>query len=577
MRRCLPRQLTPMTTDKNIRLVLCWHMHQPDYRDHVQDQIQFPWTYLHAIKDYTDMAAHLEASPRARAVVNFSPVLLEQLDCYERQIQHCLSSGEPPQDVLLAALEAAVFPSELEQRLALVKSCLRSNRKNLIGGFEPYGRLVRIADLIILEKDCGLYLSNQYLADLVTWYHLAWMGETVRRTHPQVKSLITQGSGYTLHQRRELLAIIGEQIASLRRRYRKLADDGRVELSMSPYGHPMLPLLLDFNAAREALPTSPLPANPAYPGGLERSKWHLEQGLKTFEAYFGHRPQGCWPSEGGISAATLDLLAGAGFRWTASGESVLRNSLRHGTETGSGIDPIYNAWSRPGSTLRLYARSDLLSDRIGFMYADWNADHAVADLLNQIEQIGAHYRGNSEPIVSIIMDGENAWEYFPFNAYYFLSALYTRLSDHPRIRLSTYADLLATGPAQELPRVTAGSWVHGTFSTWIGNADKNRAWDILADAKRCYDEELARGGRDDAKLEQLAKQLAVCEGSDWFWWFGDYNPAESVRDFDRLYRAHIANLYYMLGREPPQYLTQTLSHGTGAPKMGGVMRPGQPG
>jgi alpha-amylase/alpha-mannosidase (GH57 family) len=550
-------------------------MHQPDYRDHLQDAFQFPWTYLHAIKDYTDMAAHLEDCPGARAVVNFSPVLLEQLDHYERQVRACVDSQRPPRDALLAALESAVLPAETGQRLALVKSCLRVNRKNLIERFEPYRRLARLADHILGEQDCGAYLSNQYLADLVTWYHLAWLGETVRRTDAGVQSLVAQGSGYTVHQRRELLACIGSHLAAVRTRWRQLAADGRVELSTSPWGHPMLPLLLDFAAAREAQPDLALPGHRAYPGGVERARWHVEQGLATFESYFGMPARGCWPSEGGISAATLDLLDRAGLRWAATGESVLRNSVRKGT-ADSGPDPLYQAWHRPGAKLRLYARNDFLSDRIGFTYADWHADDAVADLVHHIEQIGAHWHGKPDPVVSIILDGENAWEYYPFNAWYFLHGLYERLSSHPRIRLATYSELEDVVPAQPLTGVTAGSWVHGTFSTWMGHEDKNRAWDILADAKRCYDEDCARAAPDPRRDEALARQLAVCEGSDWFWWFGDYNPAESVSDFEHLYRVHLANLYSMLGREPPQYLAQTLSHGTGTPRLGGVMRPGQP-
>ena len=174
------------------------------------------------------------------------------------------------------------------------------------------------------------------------------------------------------------------------------------------------------------------------------------------------------------------------------------------------------------------------------------------------------------------MDGENAWEYYPENGYHFLNALYKELSAHPRINLTTYSDYLqqhqATTPLQ---RVVAGSWVYGTFSTWIGSEEKNFGWDLLCEAKCAVDEVLASSQVDDQKRERIETQLAICEGSDWFWWFGDYNPAESVSDFEHLYRLQLSHLYILLGRTPPAALSESFTHGTGQPSMGGTMRRGQ--
>jgi len=174
------------------------------------------------------------------------------------------------------------------------------------------------------------------------------------------------------------------------------------------------------------------------------------------------------------------------------------------------------------------------------------------------------------------LDGENAWEYYPNNGYYLLSTLYTRLSSHPRLQLSTFSDYLREGgQVSTLPRLMAGSWVYGTFSTWIGDKDKNRAWDILGDAKDAFDRAVSKGYLAGELREAAERQLAVCEGSDWFWWFGDYNPSGTVRDFERLYRLHLANLYHMIGEQPPAYLTQIISQGGGSPQHGGTMRSGQ--
>lgn len=557
----------------SVKLVLCWHMHQPDYRDHIQDEFQQPWVYLHAIRDYLDMAAHLEDNPEARAVVNFSPILLEQLDLYERQLAGFLNDSAPIRDPLLATLAAPVYPADAAHRLALIKHCLRANRRHQIERFPEYHRLAKLAELIFADMQHLNYLNEQYLADLVTWYHLAWMGETVRRSHDEIRQLIEQGSRFTYHQRRRVVEIAHGCIAGIRQRYRRLAESGRVELAMSPYAHPMVPLLLDFQAAREAQPDVLLPGLSQYPGGEARVRWHFARGLQVFQDYFGIRPAGCWPSEGGLSSASLDLIAGAGFRWTATGENVIRNSLGRGAEHGH-EGHIYRPYLHRTSGIHLFGRDDALSDLIGFTYSDWHADDAVANLIHRLETIARSRQSGEDLVISIIMDGENAWEYYPENGYYFISSLYRRLSSHPLIKLATYSDVIGAHEPREIKSLVAGSWVYGNFSTWIGDKDKNRAWDILCDAKRACDEVMREHPPDERQREMIERQLAACEGSDWCWWFGDYNPEQTVSDFDRLYRTHLANLYQMLGREPPAYLTEIIGHGTGAPVLGGVIRRG---
>jgi alpha-amylase/alpha-mannosidase (GH57 family) len=194
----------------------------------------------------------------------------------------------------------------------------------------------------------------------------------------------------------------------------------------------------------------------------------------------------------------------------------------------------------------------------------------VANLLHHLENIANTV--TAAKVTAIIMDGENAWEYYPENGYYFLSALYKKLAEHPKLELTTFSHCLEVG-SSELPTLIAGSWVYGTFSTWIGDKDKNRAWEMLNEAKGVFDKVINRL----KPKQRLAaeRQLAICEGSDWCWWFGDYNPAEVVRDFDRLYRYHLINLYHLLGEPPPNYLSQAFSHGGGAPAVGGVMRRSQ--
>jgi len=565
------------------KVVFLWHMHQPDYRDIITGEYYFPWTYLHAIKDYVDMAAHLEAQPKAKAVVNFAPILLEQLDDYAEQIKSYLSSSTPIKDAVLASLVADVLPAPgTDEFHALASKLLRANRERLIERFPAYRELADMAAGLPNEPHLNFYLNGQFLVDLCVWYHLSWMAEIPRRSDSRITGLQEKGRGFTMDDRRLLLSIIGDLVASVAPRYRRLAEAGQVELCMSPYAHPIVPLMIDLNSAKEAWPEVSLPESPSYPDGLNRAKWHLNEGFKTFERYFGVRPRGCWASEGSLSDATLKLLKDAKFDWAATGDSVLHNSLRH--ESNQSVahqlqdthTSLHKAYEFAGIKIKTFFRDDGLSDLIGFKYATWHSDDAVGDLLNHMSNIAEASKDTKNTVISVIMDGENAWEYFPENAYHFLSTLYARLVDHPTLELSTYSEILDHQKPHplKLSHLVAGSWVYGTFSTWIGDKDKNRGWDMLCDAKRHFDQALKQKSYTAERLAQIEKQLGLCEGSDWFWWFGDYNPAQSVSDFEYLYRRHLSNLYHLLEVPAPSYLQEVISVGGGDPATGGVMRQG---
>ena len=554
-------------------VVLLWHMHQPQYKDALSGQYTLPWTYLHAIKDYTDMAAHLEANPAARAVVNFTPVLIEQLEELARRLAEHLKAGTALPDAVLALLGADPVPTDPAQRLALLQACLRANRPHMIERFGPYLELATIAETLGTPARIG-YASDQFIQDLAVWYHLAWLGETVRRTDPLVARLTERGRDFTAAQRRDLLGLIGTLVAKVLPRYRALAERGTVELSVTPYAHPIIPLMIDFGSAREALPTLPLPAHPGYPGGALRATWHIEEAVRVFTRVFGHAPAGCWPAEGAVSTPTLQQLAQAGnFRWAASSSGVLHGSLAR-SDARAADDPLaYNRpYRTPGTGLTCFFRDDALSDLIGFTYATWHGDDAAHNFAAELASLADRYESSPGHAVLVALDGENAWEHYPFNGYYFLKSMYALLADHPRLELVTLSQCLERGrqPAP-LPVLQAGSWVHGTLATWMGDAAKNRAWDLLCEAKIAYDRALP-GLTDAAQRAQAGHQLALCEASDWFWWFGDYNPAEAVTQFDRLYRRQLTSLYRLLGLDSPPGLSQPISAGGGHAEHGGVMR-----
>jgi alpha-amylase/alpha-mannosidase (GH57 family) len=453
----------------------------------------------------------------------------------------------------------------------------------------PYPAYKRLFDLFKMIESKGQvvqsYLSGQYIADLLTWYHLAWFGETVRRENDVLIQLMSKDENFTHADRKLIFDLIGEIIAGIIPRYRKLAESGQIEISATPHYHPLAPLLLDFNSARECEPDSTLPESVCYPGGKSRVESHIGSTVKSHYLRFGITPQGIWPAEGAVSTTLLEVLAGQECRWVASGEGVLANSLRKVGELPERSKYLYRPYRLKGAanSVNCFFRDDRLSDLIGFEYSNWNGKDAANNFLANLTDIASHAGTDETPLVGIILDGENAWEYYPYNGYHFINDLYTSLESHPAIRTTTYSEYLDASAEKgertfakpgELPGLVAGSWVYGTFSTWIGSTDKNHAWDLLCIAKQSYDMVMAAGRLSQKEKKAAEKQLSSCESSDWFWWFGDYNPSDAVGSFDRLYRHNLMQLYTLLKLPVPENLNHPISQGGGLAEGGGTMRRG---
>ncbi|MEO8006045.1 MAG: glycoside hydrolase family 57 protein [Betaproteobacteria bacterium] len=551
-----------MNAEKKLDLVILWHMHQPDFRDHATGEFAQPWVYLHAIKDYNDMAAHLEAHPGMRVVLNFTPVLLDQLEDYTDQFTH----GTYRDPLLRLLAQPDLRDLDEAQRTLILTACFKANQQKLIDPYPPYRRLFDFSRFTRVQGDGAVnYLSPEFFTDLLCWYHIAWTGETMRRHDKVVPELIAKGQGFTHEDRLRLLAIIGREVRNIIPRYRALYAAGQIELTTTPQYHPIGPLLISFDAARETVADAPLPKNPSYPGGTQRAHEHVRAAFESHTARFGRPPRGMWPAEGAVSAAFAAQLAQGGCHWMASGEGVLVNSLKKsGGDVSNRPGYLYRPYRVDGGSngIAAFFRDDRLSDMIGFEYAKWHGKDAAAHFVSTLDEIALTAPAGTRPTVSVILDGENAWEYYPYNGFFFLDELYTALEKHARVATTTFAQLLddkrETTP---LPQLVAGSWVYGNLATWIGNPDKNRAWDVLCDAKRAYDAAVADSRLDSAELQRATMQLADCEASDWCWWFGDYNPAESVLAFDALYRNKLSHLYKLLKLPVPMELARPISRG----------------
>lgn len=560
-----------------LSVIFYWHMHQPFYCEADTGRYHLPWVYLHAIKDYTDMAEIISQLPGARAVVNYVPSLTAQIEDYAEHLRDFLD-GKHKQinDPLLASLAEKSGQFTKSERQFLLESCFRLNHERNMHRYPAYSLLWTMAEHA-KHHHAVEYLGDSYFTDLVTWYHLAWLGETVREHNFVARRLIEKGKGFSYQDRRDLLTLIATLLNQIPSTYRKLVADGKIELTTTPYAHPIIPLMLDFNTARATVHDAEIPGEP-YPGGRERAEEHIALSRSNHQRLFGESPAGCWPAEGAVSDETLALMGKAGFKWCATGEAVLHHSLQYNIREQQGNRDLYRPWlvGEGDEQITCFFRDDRLSDLIGFEYSRWQTRDAVNNFMHELAGIHHRTQGMEAPVVAIIMDGENAWEHYHQNALPFLTRLYQSIAEHDDYNLTTFSDYLAEHPASsKLDHLVPGSWVYGNLSTWIGDKAKTRGWELLIEAKHAFDthiNKLAQGQQEAAR-----EQLRICEGSDWCWWFGDYNPGEAVRDFDNLYRHHLGKLYHLLCCPVPPSLNISISTGGGDAEGGGTMRRGGAG
>ncbi len=538
-------------------VVIIWHMHQPYYKDPLKNVYALPWTYLHGIKDYFDMPAIVEDTPGAKAVFNLVPSLIEQL------LEYASGSAVDP---FLEKGKAA--PSELSQddRVFLLENFFSANRQNMI---EPSRRYLELLYMAGEGKpgraaELAKYFSDQDLLDLQVWFFLAWTGEAARRRYPAFAALVAKGENFTAADKELLFATQLELLQAIIPLYRRLHIEGRIELSVTPYYHPILPLLCDSNTARTAMPRVNLPT--AGFRHSEDARAQIRRGINYFREIFGFTPAGMWPSEGSVSDETLTIIAESGIRWIATDEEILEKSMDGGL--GAGKERLYRPWNYSCSKgeIGAFFRYHQLSDLIGFTYSQWEAERAVADLCGRLNAIRSRLGGVGR-VVPIILDGENAWEYYPDNAYNFLQGMYRGISGSGTLRLATCSEVLKKSRFEgRLHTIFPGSWINGNYGIWIGHPEENLAWDLISQARETAVSAnhlvaaalLSGEPSADATAETICRSLYAAEGSDWFWWYGDDHFSPHSDRFDRLFRQHLLNIYRLLGQGPPRQLLEPI-------------------
>ena len=525
-----------------MKVCILWHMHQPDYRLPGEGgKAAMPWVRLHAAKDYMDMARLAEeAPPNVRVTFNLTPCLLEQL--------HDLAEGRASDAFLDVARKDTRDLSEAE-RLYALQHFFSVNEEQQI---RPLPRYVELKDRRSRVRSSGKLLeafSDDDLRDLTVLFHLAWSGQWLRRDS-LVQTLLAKGRAFKEDEKKALLDLQDKQARAIMPLYGQLARAGKIEISTTPLYHPILPLLIDLHAATEARPGCSVGGNEfRWP---EDARAQVEIGLARAEQRLGFRPQGMWPSEGSLSAATLQVLQQAGVKWCATDEQNLRKSL--GSDEREGV-PHLRPWTLGDQGPAIFFRDTGLSDLIGFTYARWDAARAAEDFVSRIVNLGKAYPGPGEPIVPVILDGENAWEFYAQNGELFLSTLYRRLGSTPGLEATTFLSALEGSRPGHLRRFSPGSWIYGNFDTWAGHPEKNRAWQLLSEVRRGIADAAHERPLDDDTREVLFR----AEGSDWFWWLGDDHPTSYLAEFDSLFRQNLAWVCTRMGLKPPVGLDEPIA------------------
>lgn len=539
-----------------IYLAIIWHQHQPVYyRDPETGIYEKPWVRLHAAKDYVDMAATLRQYPDIRATFNITPSLIRQL----------VELGEGATDLYW---EHTIIPAEEltdEQKQFILNQFFDTNRK-IIARFPRYQELLELRDGS--EDPLSAYTTADF-RDLQLLFNLAWTDPDWLAEEP-LAGLVAQGEAYGEEDKQivldEHLRLINETIPI----HRAMQDVDQIEVTMTPFAHPILPLLVDTELALVANPDLSMPSAPFRFG--QDAVAQVERGVQLYADHFGRPPRGMWPSEGSVAQEMISMVATNGIEWMASSEGVLARSLgmdsftRDANEVVVEADTLYRPYyvsGRNGGPVAILFRDLIISDKVGFTYSGMSGTAAADDFIDRIYNIcGRLQSPNADGetpqgphLVSVILDGENAWEHYDNDGKEFLHALYSRLSEDPRIVTVTPTEFLEMAPEQpRISRLWPGSWINSDFSTWIGEEEENRAWDLLRETRVYLQTYVTGRNRDNATPEQIEEaftQMYIAEGSDWFWWYGSDQTSGDDGAFDRQYRNTLKAVYQALGAEPP--------------------------
>lgn len=535
-----------MSSHFPVNIAILWHMHQPIYYDPELKKFKMPWVRLHCTKDYLDMLEILDGYKKVKPVFNFAPSLLKQIEMYLEGVPelHLELTLKDPRDLTVY------------ERSIILKDFFMANWELMIKPFPRYYELLQKRGKDITEEkypEVQRYFTRQDYMDLQVLFNLAWIDPLHRKRDRFLAEMEKKGKDFLQEEKEAIIKkhyeIMGKIIGS----YREAYKNNRIEISFSPFYHPILPLLINN---REAVVSDPNTKLPKPFSRVEDAREQIRKAKDYCKASFEKVPDGMWPSEGSISNDTLRLMIEEGIKWTATDEAVLFNSLKLRERWLSNLTPqmLYKSYKyfNGDKPIHIFFRDHRLSDNIGFVYSRYNPKDAAMHFVNVLRQIRKNIPHENN-IVPIILDGENAWEFYKNDGYDFLKALYDAIEEAEDINMLTFSDYIGRfGNTETLFDIHPGSWINGNFKIWIGHPEDNQAWDYLADAREAIEKDKQQLEKE--KLEKVMESLYIAEGSDWCWWYGDEHSTEFELEFDELFRNYIKDIYINLGRKYPEGL-----------------------
>ncbi len=538
-----------------LKILFIWHHHQPYYK--TDGTLLMPWVRMHGIKDYWDMVRILDDYPKIKQTFNFAPVLLEQIQDY-------LQNRTTDTAYALSLKNPDSFTTD--DKVQALKTFFLANTERMIKRYPRYSELLAKRGTFEKEGDINTAIQNftpQDFRDLQVWWNLSWVGE-YSRFDPPFKHYLDKQKNFTEDEKVFLLKSQVDILRKIVPHHTKAVKRGQIEISSSPFYHPILPLLCDSNSGKEANVNTKLPVNRfRHP---EDANYQVKSGLDYAEKILGSRPSGMWPSEGSVSNAALDILIKNKLTWTATDELILQKTLsKGGREISSDFIEKYFAYNfgNGKNRIKILFRDHSLSDLIGFEYSRWNPDDAANDFMDRLLKIrdSIQTRFDRETlnfaVVPIILDGENAWEFYQSDGKDFLRTLYYKLSNEPRIQTVLPSDV-PVKRGNSLKDIVPGSWINGDFKIWIGHQEDNKAWDLLSQARNTF-EKLSAEKTATVKASAL-KEIMIAEGSDWCWWYGDDHKSRQANQFDALFRYHLKQVYNILKVNPPAELDEPIKN-----------------
>jgi len=513
---------------------------------------------VHATKDYYDMAATVAKYPDVHLTFNLTPVLIRQLDDF-------VLNGAKDKYWVLSEKPAAELTSEDKE--FILNRFFDANWDHIINIHPGYKALLDKRGGTTGEAIAAALknYSEQDFRDLQIWFNLAWFDPDELAKEPLL-SLVNKDGNFSEEDKTILFDQVRSILGKVIQIHKELQDKGQIEVITTPYAHPILPLLYDTNLELVGNPAAEMPDRFSFPNDAIAQ---LDRSVEIYKDHFGKAPHGLWPSEGSVAEEIVPLVANAGYSWMASGEPVLAQSLglgsftRNAQETVQEADDLYRPYyvqGVNGDQVAIFFRDGTLSDKVGFTYSGTPGSVAAKDMIQRLENIKVQLQeqGAQGPhIVSIILDGENAWEYYQNDGKDFLNALYQQLSESTSIKTITPSEYLKLFPEQRpLEKLFPGAWFSANFDTWIGEAEEKTAWNYLLQVRNDLSKfDISKSRTASPEAIALAQDfMYLAEGSDWFWWYGSDQDSGQDEYFDTGYRALLSKVYESLGEEVPAFV-----------------------